>query len=405
MKGRVRFLLTLAVCCLLLAGCWSNKELTDLAIISSLGIDVGNNGEYTTTMQVINPSNVAGGLQGGGGTEGPPVTIYSATGKNNVEMNRRVSLELSRIRYYAHTNLLVISEDLARKKGIQQILDAFERDEEFRMTAVLIIARGAKAADFVKELTPIDKIPSNKIIKNLQFAEQQVGEALVMNIQDVVKDLAAGGKEPIVTGFGITGDTEKGIKLQDTQQTVPPTVIGASGLGIFKDGKLVDWLEGEAARGAVWILDKVQSTGISIDWMDQEKSVVYQVIRQNTKNIPEIKNGKPKITIKVEAEGNISEANVPVDLTDHHVLLAMEKALEKEIETGLMIAVEQAQKNKSDIFGFGEAIHRSNPKAWKKLKKEWHDVHFPETKVDIEVEVFIRRTGLRNKPYILTKED
>ena len=34
--------------------------------------------------------------------------------------------------------------------------------------------------------------------------------------------------------------------------------------------------------------------------------------------------------------------------------------------------IETVQKQyKSDIFGFGEAIHRSNPKEWKKIKKQW----------------------------------
>jgi spore germination protein KC len=405
MKSSYSFLFTAAACCFLLTGCWSQRELTDLAIVSSLGFDLNKDSGYTLTVQVINPSNVAGGLQGGGGTEGTPVTIYSSSAENIVDMNRRISSKLSRIRYYAHANSVVVSEELARKEGIGKLMDSLERHEEFRMTATIIIARGVKAADFLKELTPIDKIPSDKVIKNLEFSEKMMGEALRVNLQDVEKDLAAAGKEPLITGLKATGDLEAGMKLQSNQQTVPPAVVGVNGIGLFKNGKLVDWLEGSAAKGTVWILDKINRTIVSINWLGQEEAIAYRVLRQNTKIIPKLKNGRPEITIRVEAEGDIGEVKVPVDLTDHRQLLAMEKAVEQQIKKELTLAVEQAKKNKSDIFGFGEAIHRSYPKEWKKLKKEWHDVHFPDAKVEVDVEAFIRRTGLRNKPLISTKED
>ncbi|KKK38681.1 spore gernimation protein KC [Mesobacillus campisalis] len=389
-----------AACSLLLSGCWSQKELNDLAIISAMGIDLKEGGGYTATLQIINPANVAGGLQGGGaGTNAPPVSIYTAEGDNIVATNRQATQKLPRIRYYAHTNLLVVSEELARKEGIELILDAIERDAEFRMTSVLVIAQGTTAGELVKVLTPVDKIPANKVIKNLRFAEQQRGEHVTMNVQDIIKDLTAEGKEPVIAGFIIEGDPKEGVALENTHQTEPPARIGLGSLGLFREGKLVDWAEGSAARGTVWILDKLKGTNISIDWEDKQDAVVYEVIRQNTKVTAKLKQGKPAINIQVQAEGNIGETRVQLQLDDPKVLLKLEKAFEKEIEAELITAVEQAQKAKSDVFGFGESIHRSYPEEWKKLKAEWHDAQFPELKVDVTVEAFIRRTGLRNNPH------
>jgi spore germination protein KC len=394
---RKYFILTLhLVLCVLLAGCWSKKELTDLAIISAMGLDLNNKGEYVTTLQVINPANVAGGLQGGGGSEGPPVTVYTATGDNIIEVNQSASTKLPRRRYYAHTNLLVIGEELARKEGIDIILDAFERNPEFRMTAVLIIAQDARASDLLKVMTPVDKIPANKIIKNLRFTEEQWGEFFTINLQNAIKDLTTTGKAPVITGFAVHGSPEQGKKLENIQDSDPETTISASGLGIFKDGKLINWLEGKEARGTGWILDKIKNTGLSFNWMDKKDSAVYQIIREQTKSIPKIKKGKPHITIEVKAEGNIMELRVPSDLADPLVLQKMEKEIEKTIRDELLLAVEEAKKNKSDIFGFGEAIHQNYPKKWNKLKGEWHDVHFPELAVDVKVDAYIRRTGLRN---------
>jgi len=396
MKRNYLILTLHLILCLLLAGCWSKKELTDLAIISAMGLDLNAKGEYVSTLQVINPSNVAGGLQGGGGSKGPPVTVYTATGSNIIEVNQIASTKLPRRRYYAHTNLLVIGEELARKEGIGNILDAFERNPEFRMTAVLIIAQGAKASDLLKVMTPVDKIPANKIIKNLRFTEEQWGEFFTINLQNAIKDLTTTGKSTVITGFSVSGSPEQGKKLENIQDSDPETTIGATGLGIFKEGKLISWFEGKTARGTGWILHKLKNTGISFSWMDKEDAVVYQVIREQTKSIPKIKKGKPHITIEVKAEGNIMELRMPADLTDPLVLLKMEKEIEKSIQEELLLALEEAKKNKTDIFGFGEAFHQSYPKEWEKLKEEWHDVRFPELAVDVKVDAYIRRTGLRN---------
>ena len=396
MKRKFLILSLYLICCMPLAGCWSQKELNDVAIISALGLDLNEKGKYVATLQVINPSNVAGGLQGGGGSEGPPVTVYTASGRNIVEVNQLASTKLPRRRYYAHTNLLVIGEELARKEGIGAILDAFERHHEFRMTAVVIIAKDSTASNLMKVMTPVDKIPANKIIKNLKFTEEQWGEFFTMNMKNVVKDLTTEGKSTVITGFSVHGSPEEGRKLDNIQNSDPSTTLSASGLGIFKEGKLVNWIDGSTSRGTSWILDKLQNTGIVFDWKDQNDAVVYQLIREQTKIIPKMKKGRPHITIEVKAEGNLVELRVPADVTDPHVLLKMEKELEKTIREELLLAVEEAKKSKSDILGFGEAFHQSYPKEWKKLKKEWHDVHFPELAVDIKVDAYIRRTGLRN---------
>ncbi|GAA3314976.1 hypothetical protein GCM10020331_008870 [Ectobacillus funiculus] len=54
---------------------------------------------------------------------------------------------------------------------------------------------------------------------------------------------------------------------------------------------------------------------------------------------------------------------------------------------------------KSDIFGFGEAVKRADPKTWEKMRKEWSKT-FAVSKVDVKVDAFIQRPGMRTKPYL-----
>ncbi|QDZ88418.1 Ger(x)C family spore germination protein [Priestia megaterium] len=401
MRRKGIFLLLMIAITVLLSSCWSKKELTDLAIVSAVGIDKTKDGRYHLTLQIINPGNVAGGMQGGGGgTQSPPVTIYSASGDNLVEASRRASGRISRRLYYAHTNLVVVGEKLAREEGVNTLIDALDRDPEFRTTSSLVIANHSTAADLVKTLTPVDKIPANKVLKTLEFTERIWGENVKVSIQDVMKGLQSPEGETVVSGFRLVGNHKQAQKLENLQESAPEATLRASGIAVLKQGKLVDWLYGSPARGTVWILDEIQGTDINIDWGGKKEAIAYEPVRQKTNVSAQVKKGQPYISIHTRVEGNIGEMEVPVDITNPKVLTKIEQALRKEIKKELKKAIEQAQKNKTDVFGFGEAIRRSRPNDWKKLKSKWSDVYFPELNVVITVEAYIRRTGLRNKSFL-----
>ncbi|MGG3157719.1 Ger(x)C family spore germination protein [Priestia megaterium] len=401
MKRKGAFLLLMMTMTFFLTSCWSKKELTDLAIVSAMGIDKTKDGRYHLTLQIINPGNVAGGMQGGGGgTQSPPVTIYSASGDNIVEASRRASGRISRRLYYAHTNLIVVGEKLAREEGINTLIDALDRDPEFRITATMVITNHSTAADLVKTLTPVDKIPANKVLKTLEFTERKWGENVKTSLQEVMKSLESPGRGTVVSGFRLVGNPQQAQKLDNLQESAPGATLQASGIAVLKQGKLVDWLYGKSARGTVWILDKIQGTDININWGGRKQAIAYQTVRQKTSVSAHVKNGQPHISVHTRVEGDLDEMEAPVDITNPKVITKIEQSMRKEIKKELNKAIKRAQKNKTDIFGFGEVVHRSRPNQFKKLKAEWNDVYFPKLKVDITVEAYIRRAGLRNKSFL-----
>ncbi|AXN38016.1 MULTISPECIES: Ger(x)C family spore germination protein [Peribacillus] len=388
------------------SGCWDKKELNEIAIVSAMGIDKDKEGKLVGTFQIINPGNVAGALQGGGGTN-PAISVYRATGNNVLGLDSIASTKISRDMYFAHANLIVIGEEIAKEEGIYAIFDAFERSPEFRATSRIVIARGVKARDIVETLTAIDKVSAEKVIRTIESSEKQQGRSISVNLQEVIKNLVSTGKEPIISGFTVKGNTDKEDKMENTQTSDIEANPTTAGIGVFKDGKLIDWLDGNKAIGSMWVLDRIAHTNLNIDWNDKKDAITYQVKRQKTNVAAKMKNGKPKMLIKVLVEGDIREANVPVNLNSPHVLIDIEKKLAKDLKKEMEDAIVRAQKNKSDIFGFGEIMHESHPKEWKKIEKDWDDVSFAKLEVDVQVETFIRRTGLRNKPYLsnLKKSD
>ncbi|MBT2648415.1 Ger(x)C family spore germination protein [Bacillus sp. ISL-34] len=406
MNRKKLILFLMVICTTFTSGCWDKTELNEMAIVSAVGLDRNKEGKLVGTFQIINPGNVAGALQGGGGTN-PPISIYRATGDNVLELDSIASTKISRDMYFAHANLIVIGEELAKEEGLNDIFDAFERSPEFRATTRIVIARGVKAKDIIETLTAIDKVSSEKVIRTIEITEKTQGKNISINLQETIKNLLSTGKEPIISGFTVRGNTGKEDKMENTQSSDIEANPNAAGIGVFKDGKLIDWLDGDKAIGSMWVLDRIESTNTNLDWEGEKDAVTYQVIRQKTNISVKMENGKPKVFIKVRAEGDIREANVPLNLTDTHVLIDIEKKLAKDLKKTMEDAIVRAQKNKSDIFGFGEIMHESHPKKWKELEKNWDDDSFPKLEVDVQAETFIRRTGLRNKPYLsnLKKDD
>ncbi|KSU81940.1 spore germination protein KC [Fictibacillus enclensis] len=400
MKRHVAVFFIMVLSLSFLAGCWSKKELNDLAIVSAVALDLDKQGRFIGTFQFVNPGNVTGGFQGGGGGQGNAVSVYSAKGDNMDEISRRMSTKVSRNLYYAHANLLVISEELAKKKGILPILDAFDRDPTFRNTATVVISHQAKAADLVKTLTAIDKIPANKMIKMLRFSERVYGGTMNVMIMDVVRDLTDDGKQPVISGLNLKGSAETGKTLQNIMQTTPESAPQIGGLALFKDGKLTGWLNGSKARGAVWTLNKIKKTEININKKGKKAAIVLEVIRQNTKISATTIDGTAHLMVKVETEGNIGETKVPINLKDPMVIKRLEYGFEGAIEKEIKSAITVAQKKKTDIFGFGDAVHRSQPETWKRISKNWDEDYFAKANVKIKVDVFVRRTGLRSNSFL-----
>ncbi|NNV07851.1 Ger(x)C family spore germination protein [Geobacillus sp. C56-T2] len=399
MKRPLAVFLPFAVCVCLLSGCWSKKELTDLAFVIAVGLDKTENGKYLASFQVVNPGNVAGATQRGGGAAGVPVSIYTSTGDSLVEASRKASEKVSRLLYYAHTNLVVVGEEVARE-GLDGVFDALERNQQFRTTARLVIAHGHSAKDTLSVLTPIDKISANQITKTLEFSELAWGQTMNTDVWWAIRSLASPGRNPIVTGVVIEGNPKEGKRQENVQSSVPDARVTLDGLALFKNDRLVRWVNGPTARGMMWVLDRIRQTNLTISWQDKNEAIGYRAVRAKTDVEASVNNGRPSISVHIKAEGDISEAHVPVNLADAGVLFRLEKEFEREVKQEVAKAIETAQRERTDVFGFGEAVRRADPRLWKKIEKEWHDRYFPELDVTVTADLYIRRTGLRNRPYI-----
>ncbi|KKI94059.1 hypothetical protein WQ54_00505 [Bacillus sp. SA1-12] len=382
-----------------LSGCWDSAELQDLSIISGIGIDKGSDdveNRYQTTVQIINPSQVAGGQQGSK-VQASPVTTYTSTGSTISESLRKISHEAPSELFFPHIQVMLIGEEIA-KEGIMEIFDVIERDSHFRVLFPVLIVKGQTAENALKITTPLIAIPSQKVLQSLQSAEKIWGEYPSTRADQAIAKLGEGSLA--ITGIQIIGDVENGNKTTNIQQVSEKSKLEIIGLSVIKNGKLEKWMEGDSARGFMWINDQISRTVISLDCKKRKDALAIEVARAQSDIKVQIKNEKPVIFIDIEAEGSVLETQCPIELDKGNIIEKMEEQLAKEIKEEVFSTIKATQEEKSDLFGFGEYVNIEDKAYWKKNKNKWENEIFPETEININVHAAIRRSGMRSKSYI-----
>ncbi|WP_175639646.1 Ger(x)C family spore germination protein [Metabacillus schmidteae] len=384
---------------LFISGCWDSNELQDFSIISGIGIDKGGDdpeNRFRLTVQIINPSIVSGGQQGGN-VQSSPVTTYSETGSTLKEALRKISNEAPAELFFPHIQIMLIGEELA-KEGIDELFDVIERDPKFRVLFPVLIVKGHTAEDALKISTSLRPIPSAKIEGSLQSSKEIWGEYPSTRADQAIMKLGEGSAA--ITGIEINGNVEKGNQTANMQEISQSTKLEIKGLAIIREGKLEKWLEGNPARGVVWVNNEMEETVMNLDCPDKKDAVAIDIGRAETIIKAKVKKNKPVMTIKINAEGAVSETHCSLELDKDETIKELEKQLRNEIKEEVQLAIKTLQEEKSDVFGFGEYVNIEKKNYWKKIKDKWEEEIFPQSIVNVEVNATIRRTGMKVKSYI-----
>ncbi|USK32041.1 Ger(x)C family spore germination protein [Bacillus sp. F19] len=390
MKWSFKILIILIIVLLFTTGCWNRREINELAITLAIGLDKTMDGQYLVTAQVVNPGEVAAK---GGSRGSSTVVIYQATGETIFEAIRKMTRESPRRIYPSHLRILVIGESLA-KEGIGKPLDLLFRDWELRSDFYIAVSKGMNAEGILKVPTVLEKIPANNLFDTLKVSEKAWSETSSVTLDDLIADLVSEGKQPVLTGIEarIKGNEEAALSKTNEEMIDSPGRLFFDGLSVFDKDKLIGWLDDKQSRTYNAVTNKVKSTVVNISCPKEGKAVL-QLLKSKAKVKGKVKNGKPEIDIEFHREYNVGEVECNIDLTKPEIIKKLEKIEEQRAKKMFEQSIKQVQEEfEVDIFGFGEAVHRAEPKAWKKLKKSW-EKEFEELPVNIKVDVKIRRIG------------
>ncbi len=400
MTRRLVFLFTGLVLLLGLSGCWNRVEINDLAVITAVAVDRDEEGQVRLSAQVVLPTALggAGGMAPGGGpgggggggggagsAGGKAFYVVSESGRTLLDAVRRLQERVPRRLYFAHSRVVLLGERVARE-GVTPVLDFFTRFREMRLNSFVGVVSG-EARALLEVNPPLQRVPSKAISE-----EQRMRITVSTMMRDFLNMLlnAGNGAGPVAPRLEAAP--------ADPLEAGGRREVAVSGAAVFRGDRMVGWLNDYEAQGLLWLRGELKNGVVTVKGPHGEP-VSLQILRARTTLRPRIEAGQRLVMgVEIRVEGEVREVAGAVDLSDPVQLGRIEAAAAEEIEKCVRATAAKVQQEYgADVFGFGEAVRRTLPTAWKELRTDWPD-RFREVELEPVTEVLIRRTGMTGRP-------
>ena len=123
-----------------LTGCWDSVETEELGVVSLIGVGLSTDNNIKVVIHEEPHEKQTAGTGKSISSNQTPFYLYAETGFTVNEAVQRMSANEHHRLYFAHTNIIIVDEELVSLKGIKPIIDFCERNPEIRLSAWLLIA-------------------------------------------------------------------------------------------------------------------------------------------------------------------------------------------------------------------------------------------------------------------------
>ncbi|MBO0997340.1 Ger(x)C family spore germination protein [Bacillus sp. SD075] len=387
-------LLLLAVCGAtpILSSCWDRMEINDLAIVTAAVIDKKEDNEIELSVQVFIPKSISsGGDEGGAGQGGSGGTTLVRTGKgsNISDALSKLQSKIPRKVFWGQCKVFVFGEKLA-KEGINEELDFLLRHPQPRERANVYVSEG-KAKHILESMPPLE-IYSGEVIREL--SDLHIG--MQVTLQELNKMLMGKPQEAALPFIKMLPPGKGQTKLQGV-----PYIVGTA---VFKKDKMTGTMTEKETRGILWLRDEMKSYTVTFQPKGVKGEISLNPVSAKVKLIPQIRNNKWKVFVKIDTEGAVIQNGTNLNLSNPKTVKAAERSFQKDIEKRIEMAFLHIQHKKADIIGLGKEFYRKYPKQYNKIENHWDEI-FAELEVEIDVVAHIRRQGYINKPAGLSENE
>ncbi|WP_069648855.1 Ger(x)C family spore germination protein [Caloranaerobacter ferrireducens] len=358
--------------------CWNYREINEVAIVGGMALDKNKeNGRYIMTVEIMLP-------EASDGLNMKP-EVYTMEGDTLFDAVRNFIAETGVKLYWSHLRVVILSQDVA-KEGIVPVLDLFIRDAELRTDVWLLVSKDKTAKVILEEGTAKIHDTVSFHLHDMLKTEASISKYKGVQFWDFVKTLSEEGSSPFLPTTELVNKKKEKI----------PKIYGTA---VFKKEKMVGWLDGIETRSLLFIRNQIKGGVISIkNVTDFNTDVTLEIFKSKTKLKPELRDGKLVMNIDVVTDVGIAEIDSTQDLISDKGREKVKKDAEMLIRKQIEKVIKKVQKEyKSDIFGFSNAICRTMPKVWKKIKKDWEEV-FIELDIKVNTKINIKESALTLKP-------
>ena len=359
-----------------MVGCWDMIEINHRIFPYTVGLDIDKE-ENVEDRLLVTFSYPNINALGKDPISEDKVFLVSGRADNIFEATHNLSNRVQEPIDLKHLKVLSISSEVAsNEKLVRRILDGLNRDFVINKMVHLLVVK-----DSTKELleTKLDLVRQETIegaLYSLLRNEQHSTRFTSKTLSDFIEDMDIQGASHMPVGYA------------------PDDEIIISGAGIFKNYKLIGYLNETENRDLALLNQEVIEDGLDINY----KGINLSILVTSTKSKKRLvkKQDEFKILFSIEIEGHIHEyiLDNDINIDTEERFKSMEKAMAKSVKPSLEKTIKKLQKEfNADVIGVSGYLNRFHPKVWKQLEEEWDSI-FPQLDIDVEVDVNIRRRGL-----------
>ncbi|MBS3948102.1 MAG: Ger(x)C family spore germination protein [Dethiobacter sp.] len=409
-----RLLLLLAAGLLFLTGCWSRVEIEQLAIVRCLAIDylAGQQEPHLVTLAVARPAAIPAG-DGGGGTGGGAVQVFSGTGASLELALSNAALSLPRYAYFTHNEVVLIGEEAARR-GLQETVDLVFRFHQMRLNNLLLLVPGI-AHNVLLASGRLEAALPEEILGLLEQARLR-SEGDPLEVYHILRQTVTEGQEAHLAVLRLEPPPELALPEiaaekkpaggqgggagagQREEAAPPPEVLSMDGTAVFRNDKLAGFLTPRETRGYLLLAGRIRRGQLTVpDPLVPDKSVNLGILRGKSNITPRLEAGRLSFLVEAELEGDLLSQESPENLSTPEMLEKLGAAKEHALKAEMEQTLRRLQEMEADLVGFGTILWRQNPQAFRELADRWPQV-FRHLEVEIRVQAHLRRTGLLSRP-------
>ncbi|AJY76493.1 Ger(x)C family spore germination protein [Paenibacillus beijingensis] len=391
-----------AALCLLIGGCWDKTELNELGIISGTAVDLTSNGKWDVSYQLVIPQAISA-QTGGGGGQSAPFNVFSTEADSLRGAISKATQEMSRKLYFAHNQVIIISEQAARK-GIGTLMDVYLRNSDSRETVdVFVVPDNARL--MLEQILPLDRISGAGLERLVDIEENNGGSFREMTMHQVLLKLLGPTRSVAIPGLALTGANKKLDNIEILGHTATPSKVRLQRLAVIREDSFVGWLNTQESMGAMWLSGYLKRATLSFsNGAGAAKRNSVQIRAASTTVKPERTGDGWTMHVQVQAAGRLIEYNGTENLQRPASVPVLEQQIGTLIKTNMEMSWMAVRRLKADFLGFGELVRERYPAQWKKIAPKWNELEFPAVKLDIKVKFKLKDTGLSNNSFRSVQE-
>lgn len=380
MRKKVKLISLCLALVFILSGCWNYRSLNDISIVSGLAVDMDpESNEYKLSFEMVD-------LTGDISSSGPKAKLIESRGKTIFDAARNAKRRLEKRLFFGNAQILVLSEEIAKGGHVMHLIDWFLRDAELRETAHVIVSQEKTAAEILSVKGINNAVVAFEIENIIMDDKTATSSTSNLMLYQIYNTLHAEGLSLTLPAFHkVINDGEPASEV--------------NGSAVFKEQNMIGYLTPEESKYLLFVLNEVEGGILTLSAKEQEQDDVSLEISENkTKQSFEVENRQLKITVDTETRVYLAEVGDEFDALDEEMVTSLESAAGAKLKQGIEDVIRKVQSEyRSDIFGFGNTIHKKNSKLWSSISDYWDDL-FPtldvtvNSKVNIVNSAYIRST-------------